>query len=106
MRDGDEHADYSHMLETTTFKMGREYLKAYDIFHREVEKIWPRYKKMIERSADDLEGQLHGLLGMSKCKMEAPQIRERMLANIKRLIEEGSPMRLEAVVDGLHGIAL
>lgn len=56
IRDGDEGAEYGHMLEATTVKMGREYLKAYDIFDKEVEKIWPRYKKTIERSTDDLEG--------------------------------------------------
>ena len=29
-----------------------------------------------------------------------------MLKNISRLIDEGSPMRPEAIVDGLYGIAL
>jgi len=41
--------------------MERDYLKAWDIFDREVEKMWPRLEKMILESKDDLEGQLHAL---------------------------------------------
>ncbi len=34
-------------LESSYVKMERDYLKAYSIFDREIEKIWPRLKKMI-----------------------------------------------------------
>jgi hypothetical protein len=51
--------------------MEREYLRAYSIFDKEVEKIWPRFTKIInENKEDDFEGQLYGLLALSACKIE------------------------------------
>lgn len=104
----DKHAldEMGHLLNASTVRMARDYLKAYDIFDREVEKIWPRYKKLIKQSEDDLEGQLHCLLGLSRCKIEAPDLRSQIFKNIKKCLESKKPMRLEAAVDGLYGIAL
>jgi hypothetical protein len=51
--------------------MERDYLKAYTIFDKEVEKIWPRLKKMINNNkANDFEGQLYALFALSSCKIE------------------------------------
>lgn len=37
--------------------MERDYLRAYSIFDKEVEKIWPKLKKMIQKNKkDDFEG--------------------------------------------------
>ena len=86
--------------------MQKDYLRAYAIFNTEVERIWPRYKKLINKSKGDLEGQLHCLLGLSKARIEAPEIREKMFGRILGLIKRNGRMRVEAVVDGLHGMAL
>ena len=56
--------------------MSRDYLKAWAIFDKEVEKLWPKMEEMIKNSQEDLEGQLHALQGMSSIKVEAPKIRE------------------------------
>jgi hypothetical protein len=85
--DGHALDDISHIVNTSTVKMARDYLKAYDIFDHEVERMWPRYKKLIKQSADDLEGQLHCLLGLSRCKIEAPDLRSQVYKNIKKCIE-------------------
>lgn len=55
-----KHPDYDvmHHFEPNTVRMERDYLKAWDIFDREVEKIQPRLEKLIKQSANDLEGQL------------------------------------------------
>ena len=37
----------SHLFESTNVSMGREYLKAYQIFDREVREMEPRLKKLI-----------------------------------------------------------
>ena len=57
--------------------MERDYLKAYTIFDKEVEKIWPRLKKMINNNkSNDFEGQLYALLALSSCKIEDQKTRQ------------------------------
>lgn len=51
--------------------MERDYLRAYTIFNKEVERIWPRLINMIKNnSKEDFEGQLYALLALSTCKIE------------------------------------
>lgn len=84
--------------------MERDYLKAWDIFDREVEKMWPRLEKMILESKDDLEGQLHALQAMSSSKIEKPEVREQIFKNVSKLINQKKP-RSQALLDGFTGIA-
>ena len=104
----DEGQDYQagQHLVPSTVRMQKDYLRAYDIFNTEVERMWPRYNALIDKSKGDLEGQLHCLLGLSKARIEAPEVREKMFDRILGLIKRNRRMRVEAVVDGLHGIAL
>jgi hypothetical protein len=78
----------SHMWENYTVQMERDYLKAWDIFDREVDGIWPRFKTLIESQKDDIEGQLFCLYGMSACKVQAPEVREKVYKNIKTLLSQ------------------
>jgi hypothetical protein len=94
------------LFETPLAAMQGDYLRGYHIFRTEVQKMWPRYLNLIKESKDDLEGQLYCLLGLSKCKLEAPAVREDLFKNIIELINAKAPMRLESVLDGLYGIAL
>ena len=104
----EEGHDYqvSQHLVPSTVRIQKDYLRAYDIFNTEVERMWPRYKNLINKSKGDLEGQLHCLLGLSKSRIEAPEVREKMFNRIHNLVQRNGRMRVEAVVDGLHGIAL
>jgi hypothetical protein len=83
-----DHSLHKHMhnFEPNVVRMGREYLKAWDIFDREVDAIWPRMEKLINESQDDLEGQLHALQAMSSIKVEKSAIRNRIYENINRLM--------------------
>ena len=65
----------AHVLQATTVQMERDYLRAYAIFDKEVEKMKPRMFKLIDETKDDVEGLLHALLGLSSCKIEAPEKR-------------------------------
>lgn len=103
--DGHDYQIGQHLLPSTV-KMQKDYLRAYTIFDKEVEQMWPRYEALINKSKGDLEGQLHCLLGLSKSRIEAPEVREKMLNRILNLIKRNGRMRVESVVDGLHGIAL
>ena len=103
--DGQEYQVGQHLVPSTV-RMQKDYLRAYDIFNKEVERMWPRYKNLINKSKGDLEGQLYCLLGLSKSRIEAPEIREKMFDRILSLIKKNGKMRVESVVDGLHGIAL
>ena len=67
--------EISMMDDATYVSMEREYLKAFDIFSKESEKIWPCLQELIAQSKGDLEGQLHALLAMSVCKYEASEQR-------------------------------
>lgn len=44
------HYESGHLNEPTVVRMNRDYLKAYQIFDKEVGEMWPRYKKLIENS--------------------------------------------------------
>jgi hypothetical protein len=46
----------AHLWEPTTVRMERDYLKAWDIFDKEVEKIYPRLQKLVKESKGDVEG--------------------------------------------------
>lgn len=59
IRDKDHEAfKYSHLWESTTVRMARDYLKAWDIFEKENESLNPRFLALIEQSPEDLNGQL------------------------------------------------
>ena len=45
-----------HLVESTCVRMERDYLRAWYIFDKEVEKLWPRIQKLIDESENDLEG--------------------------------------------------
>ena len=96
--------EVSHHFESNSVKMERDYLKAWDIFDREVEKMWPRLEKMILDSKDDLEGQLHALQAMSSSKIEKPEVREQIFKNVSKLINQ-KKSRSQALLDGFTGIA-
>ena len=85
--------------------MDRDYLKAWDIFERESEKMWPRVKELAQKSQEDLEGQLYGLHALCSIKVHGQDLRDDMCANIERLLDEGKEARLTALLDGLSGLA-
>ena len=95
----------AHLLESNSVRMQRDYLKAWDIFDREVEQMWPRLEKMIEDNKDDLEGQLHALQAMSSCKIEDPEVREQIYNNIEAKLSKSNKARVQAYIDGFTGIA-
>lgn len=95
--------------DNTYVSMEREYLKAYDIFARESEKVWPSLQALIAEARGDLEGQLHALLAMSVCKYEAKDLRADIIQDVNGLLkdsENASSVRMEALFDGLRGIAM
>jgi len=57
IKDGDDpDFEMGHLVESTCVKMERDYLRAWYIFDKEVEKLWPRIQKLINESENDLEG--------------------------------------------------
>jgi len=74
------------MWEPITVAMERDYLKAWAIFDKEVDKIKPKLYNSIRQSENDLEGQLHALYALSACKLEAPELKWQMLDNIGKLL--------------------
>jgi hypothetical protein len=48
----DELYRIAHMWDPYTVRMERDYLKAWDIFDREVEKIWPRLKNLVHQDGN------------------------------------------------------
>lgn len=89
--------------EVVHVQMEREYLKAYSTFAKGMEEIAPKLLALFENARGDTEGTLRGLLALSKCKLEAPELREKALTDLKNDLGEFSQ---EAAIDGLHGIAL
>ena len=45
-----EKHDLDILYESEHVKMDRDYLKAWDVFDRESEKIWPRMKQLAQQS--------------------------------------------------------
>lgn len=89
-KEGPASADASQHFESTNVSMAREYLKAFKIFDREVEKIQPRLMKLIEQSKNDFEGMLHCLLALSACQIEAPTQRLMIFDSLKKLMGEAT----------------
>lgn len=84
-----ERDEIESYYDSNMVKMDREYLKAWDIFDRESEKMWPRMKQLAQESKDDLEGQLYALHGFSAIKVHGEELRDEMCKNIDRLLGEG-----------------
>ena len=45
-----------HLEEPTCVKMERDYIRAWYIYEKEIEKIKPRFVKLVNECQDDLEG--------------------------------------------------
>ena len=71
--------------EGTSVKMEREYLKAYQIFERQVPQFVDKLSSMVKENPEDTEGQLRALLALSQCKYEATEVREIIFKNLKDL---------------------
>lgn len=69
--------------------MAREYLKAYKIFERETEKLFPYLKQLIEKSSKDVEGLLYSLHALSVCKYEAPELRDFISKSFLAKVKSG-----------------
>lgn len=86
--------------------MKQDYLNAYYIFEREVDKIVPRLKVLVGTKADDANGQLHALAALSACKYDAAELRATIFANLAKLLSDDAPTTTEALIDGLVGISM
>ena len=84
-------ADYKdlHVLEDEQcVRMQVDYLKGWHIFDQNVDKLYQGIKNLVYDSANDLEGQIYGMRGLSAAKWEMPAEREFMYNNILRLYNE------------------
>ena len=86
-------------------RMERDYLKAWTTFQDGVQKLEKRILKLVGESMENAEDLLFGYRGLCAAKLEAPELREKMNESLLSLLDEQEP-RIEALIDGLRGIAL
>jgi len=87
-------------------RMERDYLKAWVTYQKGVDSIKERMLKLGEQSLDSAEDMLFGFRGLSAAKLEAPELREKMYDSLLNGVLNESEPRVEALIDGLMGIAL
>ena len=64
-----------HGNKTESVMMERGYLKAWQLFKEQTERILPRLQDLVKEDKHSIEGQLHALSALAACRLEQPDLK-------------------------------
>jgi len=85
--------------------MERGYLRAWQDFKQGTAQVLPRLEQLVKEDKDQIEGQLTALAALSACRLDQPLIRQEIVNNVLRLLNQSENIQASSVVSGLKGLA-
>ena len=85
--------------------MERGYLRAWQQFKEQADRIAPRLATLVKEDKDHIEGQLNALSALSACRLDQPALRSEIVGNVLRLLNQTETLSAPSVVSGLKGLA-
>ena len=92
-------------IQYETVLMERGYLRAWKQFKENADRIAPRLASLVKDDKDHIEGQLNSLAALSACRLDQPALRNEIVGNILRLLNQTEQLSSSSVVSGLKGLA-
>lgn len=92
-------------IQYETVLMERGYLRAWQQFKENADRIAPRLAALVKEDKDHIEGQLNSLAALSACRLDQPALRTEIVGNVLRLLNQTEQLSPASVVSGLRGLA-
>ena len=92
-------------IQYETVLMERGYLRAWQQFKENADRISPRIAALVKEDKDHIDGQLNSLAALSACRLDQPALRNEIVGNILRLLNQTEQLSFSSVVTGLKGLA-
>ena len=92
-------------IQYETVLMERGYLRAWQQFKDNADRIAPRLAALVKEDKDHIEGQLNSLAALSACRLDQPALRTEIVGNVLRLLNQTEQLSPASVVSGLRGLA-
>lgn len=85
-------------IEYENVMMERGYLRAWQQFKEQADRIAPRLAQLVKEDKDHIEGQLSALVALSSCRLDQPALRSEIVNNALRLLNQTENLSSSSVV--------
>ena len=82
--------------------MERGYLRAWQQFKENADRITPRLAQLVKEDKDHIEGQLIALAALSACKLDSSTLRNEIVENVLRLLNSTELISSQAEIGRAH----